>query len=199
MVFVDESYIHEHHVANYGLTIENYPLHKPSGKGRRVVMAAAYSQDGFLGYNNQLKPEEWQSNMLEVYQNGSVRYWSAQVGGDYHLNFNSDTFQEFFQECVLNHLQEPSVIILDRASYHTTYPEGTFYPTKARKHELRQWLIDNDIDFEEGLLKSELKLLVMCHWKPPKNKNLQKIMVWKILTESIELFFFLHIIPSLMG
>ena len=68
-------------------------------------MAAAYSQDGFLGYNNQLKPEEWQSNMLEVYQNGSVRYWSAQVGGDYHLNFNSDTFQEFFQECVLNHLQ----------------------------------------------------------------------------------------------
>lgn len=168
MVFVDESYVHEHHVANYGLTIENSPLHKPSGKGRRVVMAGAYSQDGFLGFDNSLGPKDWENNMLEFYQNGSVKYWSAQVGGDYHKNFNGETFEEYFRECVLDYLEQPSLIILDRASYHMTYPDGTFYPTKAKKVELRQWLIDHEIDFDESLLKEELKLLVMCYWNPPK-------------------------------
>jgi hypothetical protein len=165
IVFLDESYIHEHHVSNFGLTIDNIPLKKPSGKGRRAVIAAAITEDGWLGVDNDRKYEQ---NMEGVYENGSIRYWVANVGGDYHQNFDGDRFINYFEECVLRHLTEPSLIILDRASYHVTYPEGTFYPTKARKFELQEWLRNNRIDFDEYAFKDELKMLVMCYWQPPR-------------------------------
>lgn len=165
LVFVDESYVHEHHVANFGLTVEDYPLHKPSGKGRRAVMAAAFTENGFLGFDADLGLEPDEDS---VHQNGSVKYWPANVGGDYHRNFNKEAFQIFFEECVLDNLTEPSVIILDRASYHVTYPDGSFHPNKAKKQELRDWLTENQIAFDEKALKGDLKILATCYWKPPK-------------------------------
>lgn len=166
LVFVDESYVHEHHVSNYGLTIGNFPLRKPSGKGRRVIMAAAFTEEGFLAFNPKLK--KWGPDMESVYENGSVRYWTANVGGDYHKNFDANLFQTYFEECVLANLTEPSIIILDRAPYHTTYPEGQFYPSKAKKNELKEWLWENNISFEEGLLKEDLKVLAISYWRPPE-------------------------------
>ena len=120
LVFIDESYIHEHHVSGFGLTIDNMPLQKPSGKGKRAVIAAALTEDGWLGMNIR---QQFQSDVNGLYENGSIRYWAANVGGDYHQNFNGEVFERYFEECVLENLQEPSLIILDRASYHLTCPD----------------------------------------------------------------------------
>ncbi|KAL4500782.1 hypothetical protein ABPG72_020016 [Tetrahymena utriculariae] len=113
MVFLDESYIHEHHVSQYGLGIKDFPLQKQYGKGRRVVIDASISEQGYLGAN--LSESNWVSKEDGVYQNGSICAWIANVGGDYHLNFNAQNFTEYFQNCIHQYLTQPSIIVLDRA------------------------------------------------------------------------------------
>ena len=130
---MDESYLHEHRVSGFGLTIDNYPL-KPSGKGRRVVIVSALTDKGWLGSNYS---KEFSTNMEEVYGNGSFRYWVANIGGDYHRNFNRDVFYDYFKDYVSKYLGEPSIIIMDRAKYHTIYPANTFIPSQARKKDLQ--------------------------------------------------------------
>jgi len=39
----------------------------------------------------------------------------------------------FFSFSLLKNLTEPSVIILDRASYHTTFDENEFFSFKSKK------------------------------------------------------------------
>lgn len=78
--------------------------------------------------------------MTGVYEEGSIKYWSSDIGGDYHLNFDGDVFLTYFENNVLPNLTKPSLIILDGASYHQTYDEGEFFPSKARKKELQEWL-----------------------------------------------------------
>lgn len=165
LVFIDESYVHQHHVSNFGLTLQDVPLQKPSGKGKRVVIAAAITEDGWLG--GPIQKESLKPDMENVYEAGSIRYWVSNIGADYHENFNSANFREFFEECVLNNLTEPSIIVMDRARYHITYDEDEFFPSKAKKADLKQWLFCNKIKFNEKALKEELKLLATCHWDPP--------------------------------
>lgn len=166
LVFLDESYLHEHHVSQFGLGLDDYPLSKPSGKGKRIVIAGAITEDGWLGANQEMR--NWGPNMENVYENGSIRCWVANIGGDYHNNFNIPNFLNYFEECILNNLTEPSIIVLDRARYHTAIPDDSFSPYKARKEELRTWLNDNKIRFDQSTLKDDLKTLVLCHWEPPQ-------------------------------
>ena len=89
-VLIDESYIYQNHVSNYGLTISSTPIRKPSGKGKRVVMIGAISEEGWIGYrqtrNTGLKFREDEA----IYQNGSVKFWIGNVGSDYHRNFTAE-------------------------------------------------------------------------------------------------------------
>jgi len=88
LVFVDESYIHQHHVANFGLTFDNTPLKKPSGKGKRIVIGAALSEDGWIGLDGGRRLLF--DNNDGTYSAGSVKFWTGNVGGDYHHNFNGE-------------------------------------------------------------------------------------------------------------
>ena len=151
LVFVDESSIHQHHVANFGLTFDNTPLKKPSEKGKRIVIGAALSEDGWIGLDGGRRLLfEYNDG---TYSAGSVKFWTGNVGGDYHHNFNGENFIEYFQENVLDHLTEPSLMRMDGASYHKIYDENEFFPAKANKKELIEWLDDNSIEFEEGSQK----------------------------------------------
>lgn len=168
LVYIDESYIHQHHVAAYGLTVDDYPLQKPSGKGRRVVMAAGLTEAGWLGTES-ITSEDFSANEDNEYNLGSISYWTAKVGGEYHRNYNHENFERFFQENILNNLTEPSLLIMDRAAYHSKHHEDEFFPSKAKKAELKEWLDENKIEYDRHLLKKDLKLLVTTHWIAPKN------------------------------
>jgi len=102
--------------------------------------------------------KNWKPDFDQVYENGSI---------DDHFNFNVDNFLDYFQDCVLVHLREPSTIILDIARYHTTVSDDVFNPYKARKEKLRIWLKQNKVKFDKKALKEELKMLALCHWIPP--------------------------------
>ena len=80
---------------------------------------------------------EFDTNDDRSYSNGSMKYWVAQVGGEYHRNFNNENFEDYFRENILDKLTEPSIIIMDRASYHKKFPDDMFFPSKAKKNEIK--------------------------------------------------------------
>lgn len=95
-VFEDESFLHENHISNYGLSFDGALLRKPSGKGKRVVISGAITEDGWLGldYVN----SKFEGNMEDVYEEGSIKYWQANVGNaDCHKNFDADVFINYFK------------------------------------------------------------------------------------------------------
>jgi len=51
LVFVDESFVHQNHVSNSGLTIQNALLQKPTGKSKRIVIARGLTESGCLGHD----------------------------------------------------------------------------------------------------------------------------------------------------
>ena len=81
-------------------------------------------------------------------------HFSPFQDGDYHNEMNSRHFLEWFEERLLPALQEPSVIIIDNASYHNTRVEGTTAPTSNnRKAEMQEWLTSKGIEWDSGMLK----------------------------------------------
>ncbi|XP_063219556.1 uncharacterized protein LOC134529423 [Bacillus rossius redtenbacheri] len=64
---------------------------------------------------------------------------------------NGETFLMWFED-MLVHLEEPSVIIMDNASYHSTQVEKT-PTTNWSKDALIAWLEKNEIKHENNLLK----------------------------------------------
>ncbi|XP_063231084.1 uncharacterized protein LOC134535768 isoform X2 [Bacillus rossius redtenbacheri] len=79
---------------------------------------------------------------------------SGQKTADYHGEMNGETFLMWFED-MLVHLEEPSVIIMDNASYHSTQVEKT-PATNWTKDALIAWLEKNEIKHENNLLKVEL-------------------------------------------
>ncbi|XP_063229660.1 uncharacterized protein LOC134534906 isoform X2 [Bacillus rossius redtenbacheri] len=81
-------------------------------------------------------------------------YAEGQKTADYHGEMNGETFLMWFED-MLVHLEEPSVIIMDNASYHSTQVEKT-PTTNWTKDALIAWLEKNEIKHENNLLKVEL-------------------------------------------
>ncbi|KAJ3665882.1 hypothetical protein Zmor_001347 [Zophobas morio] len=79
---------------------------------------------------------------------------------------NQQNFLKWFENQLLMKLEEPSLIIMDNASYHSTLankcPNGSW-----KKAEIREWLEQLDISSDPQLLKTELLHLVAQN-KPPK-------------------------------
>ena len=76
------------------------------------------------------------------------------VDGDYHKNMDATILERWFSK-VLDTLTEPSVIVMDNASYHSRCTED--YPTsKWTKPRLQQWLSAHSIAWSREMLRPEL-------------------------------------------
>jgi transposase len=85
---------------------------------------------------------------------------------DYHSEMNAETFEEWLQDKLLPALTEPSIIVLDNASYHCRLEEKK--PTCAwRKAHLQTWLQNNNIHFSETDKKNTLLKLCRQNYKSP--------------------------------
>lgn len=68
---------------------------------------------------------------------------------------DADIFEHWFEEKLLKNLENPSLIVLDNASYHTREEEK--FPTSSwKKEDLRKWLSEKNIEHEHLVLKAEL-------------------------------------------
>lgn len=85
---------------------------------------------------------------------------------DYHHDMNAANFNKWLQEKLLPNLNEPSIIVMDNASYHSVIVNKP-PTTQTRKSEIRGWLTFNGIAFEEYHTKAELLFFVKQNTPQP--------------------------------
>ena len=156
-VYIDESYVHQHHnlfgSSLYEPNDELDDAPRQKHKGRRFCFAAAIQGPS----TKDDEPGKLVPNSFWCFCPNA----SEQKKKDYHKAFNGANFSNWFRFQLLPNLTEPSLIIMDNASYHKTPPEGTPAPQKMKKQEVVDYLSRNGIEFPCGatchLLKSTLK------------------------------------------
>jgi hypothetical protein len=85
----------------------------------------------------------------------SLIFVAGKKSGDYHDLMNGENFEHWMSTQLLPNLEEPSVIVMDNASYHNVHIEKP--PTQSwRKDEIIAWLQEKGIHFAEGSFKAEL-------------------------------------------
>ncbi|CAH1983599.1 unnamed protein product [Acanthoscelides obtectus] len=122
---------------------------KPGGfEGKRYIVLHAGHSGGFV-------------------ENASLIYGTASKLGDYHGDMNGDTFLKWVKEKLVPNLEEPCLIVMDNASYHSVLVEKQ--PISSwTKAQVIQWLEGNNINFERNQFKSELLKLAKQHARPAR-------------------------------
>lgn len=96
-----------------------------------------------------------------------------------NAQLNAQNFHKWLQEKLIPDLNEPSVIVMDNASYHCIQINKA-PTTQNLKSEIKAWLQSNDIPFEDYHTKAELLCLV--------NKNKPNKIGDYIFSEKSEIF-----------
>ncbi|XP_063384584.1 uncharacterized protein LOC134670702 [Cydia fagiglandana] len=149
LIYLDETYIHQNYrpKKSWQGPSTSGVIEKIS-PGKRFIIVHAGSEKGFV------------PNALLVFSTKSM-------SADYHHDMNRQNFLKWLQEKLIPNLREPSVIIMDNASYHSTQVNKP--PTMhQRKAEIQDWLTTNGIDYETYMSKEELMCLVDKYKPDPK-------------------------------
>lgn len=100
---------------------------------RRYIILHAGSEKGFV-------------------EGASLIFKSGKSTGDYHGEMNSKNFENWIENHMLPALEEPSIIIMDNASYHSR--QINKMPTKSSKKEAMQnYLEEKNIEYPESATK----------------------------------------------
>ncbi|XP_075977865.1 uncharacterized protein LOC142977677 [Anticarsia gemmatalis] len=148
IIYLDETYVHKNYKPKKSWqgpstsgVIENI------SSGKRFIIVHAGSDKGPV------------PNSLLVFSTKSKM-------ADYHHDMNAKNFNKWLQEKLVPNLHEPSVIIMDNASYHSVVINKA--PTSQnRKDEIKEWLTLNGVPFEDYHSKNELLCLVKRHTPEP--------------------------------
>ena len=138
-VYLDESYVNKNHSHDYiWYSEEEGPwIQKPTGKGERLIIINAITEAGWI-------------------PGAKLVFKSTKKTGDYHGQMNYELFAKWFEEKLLANLPEPSLIILDNASYHNALSEHSAPTGSCKKERIRYWLEKNNIPLPEDCLKAEM-------------------------------------------
>ncbi|XP_031334045.1 uncharacterized protein LOC116164058 [Photinus pyralis] len=137
IVFMDETWIYSK--GNPGKSWQDEDLksvRKPAGyDGKRFIIVHAGTSTGFI-------------------QNASLLFVSKSLKEDYHGEMNGDLFKKWLINNLLNNLEEPSLIVIDNAPYHSTLEK---LPTSSwTKGDMVAGLTRRNIPFDSTLFKPEL-------------------------------------------
>ena len=142
-VYLDETYLNKNHSNDktWFLDEDGPWVNKPSGKGPRLIIVHAITEDG------------WVDGAELVFQ-------AKKSTGDYHGQMNYDNFSRWFTNQLLPNIPDNSIIIMDNARYHNILADDTFPTPRSNKRELQEWLEKNrpDLQFHDdpSMLKTEL-------------------------------------------
>lgn len=124
-VYLDESYIHNHHnqfhMSLYDPFDELDDSTGPPHKGQRLCIVAAIQMESLR--KNKPNPHAGLVPGSEWYFQPKPTKDGKEHEGDYHKNFNRTNFLWWMQENLLPNLHEKSIIILDNAKYHKCYSD----------------------------------------------------------------------------
>lgn len=137
-IYLDETWVHQNHTQKYiwQHSDKSGGLKVPTGKGGRLIVCHAGGANGFV-------PQcKW------VFK-------SKKSTTDYHSEMNSNSFKQWFSDDLLPSLEEPSVIIMDNAPYHSAQIDKV--PCISwRKQCIQDWLKNKNIHFPMNDTKAEL-------------------------------------------
>jgi len=92
---------------------------------------------------------------------------------DYHQDTDAQLFEDWFKHKLLKNIPENSVIVMDNASYHSR--QAKIIPNSNNtKAEIQNFMIENDLYFEETYKKREL-LEVLKAFKINKEYECDKL------------------------
>ncbi|KAE8743261.1 hypothetical protein FOCC_FOCC011141 [Frankliniella occidentalis] len=118
---------------------------KKAEGGARYIVAHVGGEMGFV------------EDALPVYHSKS----KPKPGDDYHGDMNSKIFSTFMRKKVLPHTEEPSVFIMDNASYHKFQDPKYKKPTKGQNKDVMvAWLALHGVVADESYTKKSLYELI---------------------------------------
>ena len=149
LIYLDETWVNAHHSNDYiWVDSDNKGGWKvPSGKGKRLIVLHAGGEKGWV-------------------DGVDLVFTSKTNSADYHDEMNSDHFLEWMTDQLLPTLDEPSVIILDNASYHNKQRDRP-PTTQTNKDEIRKWLDNHNIEYKTTDIKKILLNKVKQYRKKP--------------------------------
>lgn len=147
VVFMDETWIYSK--GNPGKSWQDSNIRsvkKPEGyEGKRFIVVNAGSKLGFV-------------------EDASLLFATKSLKEDYHGEMNSGTFKKWLINHLINNLDEPSLIIMDNAPYHSVLIEKN--PSSSwKKADIIEWLNTNSIKHDPTSFKTELLVLAKSHRK----------------------------------
>lgn len=139
--FLDETWYDTHDVAEKGWTdgSRKCVIDVPVSKGQRIIILNAGSAEGWVHEDTLLLSAK---NIKD-----------SKV--DYHENMSSSIFENWFERKLLPKLPPHSVVVMDNASYHSRLKQKVPNSASTRA-ELMEFLLENDLYFEETYRKREL-------------------------------------------
>ena len=147
--YVDESYVHQNHFPeDCWYHPERPDVVRPAGKGQRLVIVHAIALTGLAfkpdADGNPPRPDEFDSSVCE---NAEMIFRAKSARGDYHDNYDTDTFIMWMERRMLpafkaKHGDEKTlVLVLDNAPYHHGRCEDGFFPKERSKAEIAAKLL----------------------------------------------------------
>ena len=168
-VYLDESYIHQHYHKNDDSCWDpndeqDIQVGKAPAKGNRYCFLCAiqgpnprvFTPDDSENDRDARLLDKLKLDQLGMADRGGIvdgSVWAfcpqqkKQHKGDYHKVFNAENFVQWWKDQLLPNLTQPSLIIMDNASYHKTYVDK--YPTsKWRKADYIAFCTRKEIPIE---------------------------------------------------
>lgn len=148
VIYMDESWIHAHYtVSKCWQSSTDKGVRKNDSPGQRWVMVHAGSEDGFV-------------------EGAGLLFKAKSKKGDYHDEMDGNNFTKYLKEKLLPNMPENSILVMDNASYHSMQLDKA--PTTAnRKADIKIWMQEHGVSFEEDWTKAELLVQLKKH-RPEK-------------------------------
>lgn len=141
IIYLDESYIHSSYkLKKCWQSIDTEGVTQDVSKGKRWILVNAGSEKGFV------------PNTLLIFSGTNKQE-------DYHSEMDRNNFTKWVKEKLIPNLERPSIIVMDNAPYHSIVKNKA--PTSSSKvADIKLWLTENHIGFDESLRKPMLLDLV---------------------------------------
>ena len=147
IVYTDKSYVNVNHARKFTWYHPEAPekndVVRASGKGKRLVLLHAFTQDGWLTRDSTIHNGRVDQCALSC----ELIYQADKDGGDYHNNMNGSMYMQWLINRLLPSFAERypgqrMVLVLDNAAYHHHRGADWINPHRLRKAEMAAKLIE---------------------------------------------------------
>lgn len=148
VVYLDESYVHtSYKIKKCWQSINTSGVSQNVSKGKRYIIVHAGSEKGFI------------PNALLIFS-------GRNKNEDYHSEMNATNFTKWVTEKLIPNLPDACIVVMDNAPYHSVVQNKS--PTSNnRVGEIKLWLTQNNIPYDETMRKPELVMLLKKHKPEP--------------------------------